>query len=99
MFSQVCVKNILSKGEVVSAPLHAGIHTPRTDTPSGQTTPTPDTATAADGTHPTGMHSCYEKNFNIIHTLSNTMVLEGRQHNDSASEQSVSHVLMPSEIN
>ena len=36
------------------------------DTPSGQTPPpsradTPrQTATAADGTHPTGMHSCYE---------------------------------------
>ena len=44
--------------------------TRQTHTPPGQTprlgttlppadTPTPETATAADGTHPTGMHSCY----------------------------------------
>ena len=28
------------------------------DTPPGQTPPPQQTATAADGTHPTGMHSC-----------------------------------------
>ena len=33
---------------------------PRGKTPPGQTPPPPqETATAADGTHPTGMHSCY----------------------------------------
>ena len=46
MFSQACVNNSVHRGEV---------YTPRTDT-----TPTPrQTATATDGTHPTGMHSCY----------------------------------------
>ena len=30
---------------------------PRTDTPSGR--PSQQTATAADGAHPIGMHSCY----------------------------------------
>ena len=39
-------------GGRVSGPLHAGIHSP------GQKPPGADTATAADGTHPTGMHSC-----------------------------------------
>ena len=33
-----------------------GRHTPQADTP-GQTPPPPKTATAVDGTHPTGMHS------------------------------------------
>ena len=33
---------------------------PRADTPTpGQTSPLQQTATAADGTHPTGMHSCF----------------------------------------
>ena len=51
------------------ASVHAGIHTPPKNPPQGkppgsrhppeQTTPPPrETATAADGTHPTGMHSC-----------------------------------------
>ena len=75
-------------------------YTPPGQTPLlGRLSLHPDTATVADGTHPKGMHSCYEKNFNIIPTISNTMVLEGRQHNDRASEQSVSHVLMPRELN
>ena len=58
----------------VSASVHAGIHPPGQIHPSGQTPPCPvhpgihtspcpvhagiDMATAADGTHPTGMHSC-----------------------------------------
>ena len=34
--------------------------TPLTDTPLADTpAPTPEMATAADGTHPTGMHSCF----------------------------------------
>ena len=55
MFSQACVKNSVHRGEVC---------TPRSDT-SGQTHspgrhPSPrQTATVADGMHPTGMHSCY----------------------------------------
>ena len=32
---------------------------PGADTPQGQTSPTQQTATAVDGTHPTGMHSCH----------------------------------------
>ena len=34
--------------------MHGGIHTP-----PGSRHPPRETATAADGTHPTGMHSCY----------------------------------------
>ena len=58
IFSQASV--ILSTEGEVSAPAHAGIHTPPLGrhTP-GQTSPPP-VATAADGTHPTGMHSCYK---------------------------------------
>ena len=46
-----------------SASVHAGIPHPLEQTPLGVDTPrehTPprETATAADGTHPTGMHSC-----------------------------------------
>ena len=64
---------ILSTGGGVSASVHAGIHTPPWQTPSwadtpqadnthtpGQTSPrqtTPPTVTAADATHPTGIHS------------------------------------------
>ena len=47
MFSQACVKNYV----------HRGVH-PRADTPRWAD-PHPETATAADGTHPTGMHSCH----------------------------------------
>ena len=36
-------------------PVHAGIHTP----PSRPVHVGIDMATAADGTHPTGMHSCF----------------------------------------
>ena len=43
---------ILSTGGGLSAPVHAGIHTPLGRHPPEQT------ATAADGTHPTGMYSC-----------------------------------------
>ena len=46
----------------MSASVHAGIHPPA-DPPSGRPPlvrhpPPQQTATAADGTHPTGMHSC-----------------------------------------
>ena len=59
MFSQVSV--ILSTGDGVS-----GRHPPgQTPTPQGRSpradTPLPQqTATVADGAHPTGMHSCYK---------------------------------------
>ena len=33
-------------------------HPPRTMQPSPDHAPSPETATAADSTHPTGMHSC-----------------------------------------
>ena len=72
MFSQLCVKNSVLRGGVSQhalgqtppCPVHAGIHTP----PGRHTLPGrhpqgrhthPPTATAADDTHPTGMHSCY----------------------------------------
>ena len=56
----------------VSVPVHASIHPPQADSLPGQTPPwqtpplgrhprtdiPPEMATAADGTHPTGMHSC-----------------------------------------
>ena len=52
IFSQACVKSCVNRGWV-SASVHARIHTPWADTP-----PCQQTDTAADGTHPTGMHSC-----------------------------------------
>ena len=48
--------------------MHAGIHTPTwADTPPGrhspgQTLAPSETAPAADGMHPTGMHSCIRQN-------------------------------------
>ena len=68
MFSQACVKNSVHWGVCLpSTPLHAGIHPPGrlpwADTPEQMSpqadTPLPEMATAADGTHPTGMHSCF----------------------------------------
>ena len=46
--------------------LPPGPGTPRSRHPLGPGTPPPptqQTATVADGTHPTGMHSCYDKHF------------------------------------
>ena len=63
MFSQVCVKNSVHRG---CPARHPPGQTPPPPPPSGQTPPSPfwqadsplqQTATAADGTHPTGMHS------------------------------------------
>ena len=34
--------------------------TPWADTPQADTRPQPEMATAADGTHPTGMYSCFK---------------------------------------
>ena len=51
MFSEACAKNFGHGGGEVYTTL--GRHLPR------QTPPPPGTATAADGTHPTGMLSCY----------------------------------------
>ena len=71
VFTPVC-QSFRSQGWG-SASVHAGIH-PRVDTPLGRhppgrhppwvDTPPPlgQTATAADGTHPTGMHSCIYRN-------------------------------------
>ena len=62
VFTRVC----LSTGEGVpgQAPLDQvhppGKHThPPRSTPRGKHTPPRETADAADGTHPTGMHSCF----------------------------------------
>ena len=57
MFLQVCV----CPHGVVSASVLAGIP------PHWEQTPPGETATAADGTHPTGMHSCWEKSFDCKH--------------------------------
>ena len=46
--------------------------------PSGSRHPSPpgaETATAADGTHPTGMHSCYLLRFMPIHIFGSVLVL------------------------
>ena len=44
----------------VSASGSGGVHLPQADTPhQADTSPTPETATSADGTHPTGMASCF----------------------------------------
>ena len=68
MFSQACVKNFVREEYVPHCMLGCNpppyADTPLADTgpsPPGQTPPPLETATAADGTHPTGMHSCYSK--------------------------------------
>ena len=64
MFSQACVKNSAHRweGGVSQHALGGGGtptgQTPPRQTPPGQTPPLP-MATAADGTHPTGMHSSF----------------------------------------
>ena len=58
MFLRLSV--ILSTGGM-SASVHAEIHPPGRQ-PPGQTPPPQQTATAVDGTHPTGMHSCLHLN-------------------------------------
>ena len=63
MFLHLSVSYSVHRG--VSASVHAGMHSPSGQTsPPGQTPPCPvhtgiDMATAADGTNPTGMHSCF----------------------------------------
>ena len=51
MFSQTCVKNSVHRGREVYTPV--GRHTPGRHPPW-------QTATAAGGTHPIGMHSCFK---------------------------------------
>ena len=51
MFLHVCVHGGVAR--------HPPRQTPLVNTPPGQTSPRPVTATTADGTHPTGMHSCF----------------------------------------
>ena len=55
MFLHLSVSHYVQRGV---CPVHAGVHPPgqTPPTPLGQT---PRTATAVDGTHPTGMLSCY----------------------------------------
>ena len=53
MFSLACVKNSVQRGGV-SAPVHDGIHTPLGRQPPGRTPSPWQTASAADGMHPTG---------------------------------------------
>ena len=64
MFSQACVKNSIHGGGGRGVCLQVrGVYTPLgrhplRQTPPGQTPPPKETASAADGTHPTGIHSC-----------------------------------------
>ena len=61
MFSRACVKNSVHRGWVSIPPWQTtrGRHPHWADTPLGKHPPPPNqTATAADGTLPTGMHSC-----------------------------------------
>ena len=59
VFTPVC--HSLHRG--ISASVHAEIHTPWADTPLSRHPPgrhlPPPAITAADGKHPTGMHSCF----------------------------------------
>ena len=65
MFSQASVILFTAGGGGVSAPVHAGIQNPSWADPPWSDTPLGrhphEMATAADGTHPTGMHSCSVK--------------------------------------
>ena len=68
MFSQACFKNSVHRGVLYTLGRHSlGIHPTPGQTPPtpGQTPPPPQTVTAADGTHPTGMHSCTNLIFNL----------------------------------
>ena len=91
MFSQACLKNSVQRGGGCLKHCMLGYTPPGQTPPLGRLPLHPDTATATGGTYLKGIYSCYEKNFN--------MVFEGRRYKDSASEQSVSHVLMPRELN
>ena len=65
MFSQSC-QEFCPRGVHLPPPWKdtpLGQTHPQGDTPSGQTPLSPGTATSADGTHPTGMHSCFEIDF------------------------------------
>ena len=55
MFLHLSVSHSVHMGGAVSTSVHAGIDIPRQ-------TPPP----AADGTHPTGMHSCLVENFTFF---------------------------------
>ena len=56
IFSQACVKNSVHGGGGLPQCMLG--YTPLDRPPMGRHTPPQQTATAADGTHPTGMHSC-----------------------------------------
>ena len=63
LFTQACVKNSVHRGGVYPS-MPWGRQTPRQTPLLGQTLPLK-TATAVDGVHPTGMHSCYKYDFDI----------------------------------
>ena len=66
VFTGLCLSTGRGGGGVHPLP---GIHTPWAVTPLGQTPPPPEMATAADGTHPTGMHSYLKKTSQHNRTL------------------------------
>ena len=79
MFSQACVKN----SWLVYIPPGQIPHKAETPLPSRQTSlrhPPPRMATTVDGTHPTGMHSCYicvniDTIQNAVETLTLTLIV------------------------
>ena len=56
MFSEACVENSVGGGETRQKPTPGQT---RQTSPPGQTPHPRQTATVADSTHPTGMHSCF----------------------------------------
>ena len=83
MFSQMCIKNSVHEGvhpprqtpPGQTAPLGRQPQTPPLERhpprqiPPGQTPTHPKTATAVDGTHPTGMHSCLARSEVLLYQL------------------------------
>ena len=90
-----CGKVMFSQASV--CPQGGGVHPlgrhplPQADTPSHQadtplwpdTTPNHETATSADGTHPTGMHSCSICSFTPDHSLQTMTWCTQKYRNDS----------------
>ena len=65
MFLHLSVSHSVHRGGVCRAEPHPPDRPPWADTPLGIQTPQ-QTATAADGTHPTGMYSCSHMMLNYV---------------------------------
>ena len=77
LFGEGCVSQHALGQTQPWAPPGQTPHYPRADTPPGQTppgqAPPQQKTTAADGTHPTGMHSCLEIYLQYIRCLTFTL--------------------------